>query len=66
MMRQVITRQLRLHLPLTSVALCLDCEECFELGTDQCPACGSETWTPLARFLAGRERRDEAVCSLAS
>jgi hypothetical protein len=40
-----------LHLPLRRVALCLDCEECFELGCSVCPACGSETWMPLARFL---------------
>ncbi len=40
------------HLPLSRLVLCLDCEQCFELGTSVCPACGSETWTPLARFLA--------------
>ncbi len=39
------------HLPLRRVALCLDCEECFEIGADSCPACGSETWCSLARFL---------------
>ena len=40
----------RMHLPLGRLALCLDCDECFET-TDACPACGSETWTSLARFL---------------
>jgi hypothetical protein len=40
----------RMHLPLRRLALCLDCDECFEI-TDACPACGSETWTSLARFL---------------
>ena len=40
-----------LHFPLRRVALCLDCEECFELGVSTCPACGSETWVALARFL---------------
>lgn len=40
----------RMHLPLGRLALCLDCDECFEI-TDVCPACGSETWTSLARFL---------------
>ena len=39
------------HLPLGRLALCLDCDECFEIGYSMCPACGSETWTPLARFL---------------
>jgi hypothetical protein len=41
----------RVHLPLRRLALCLDCDVCFEIGDDPCPACGSETWTPLARFL---------------
>ena len=39
------------HLPLKKLALCLDCDECFELGYAACPACGSGTWSPLARFL---------------
>jgi RNA polymerase subunit RPABC4/transcription elongation factor Spt4 len=44
-----ITRSL--HWPLSRLALCLDCDECFQLGSNSCPACGSETWTTLARFL---------------
>jgi RNA polymerase subunit RPABC4/transcription elongation factor Spt4 len=40
-----------LHLPLRKLALCLDCDECFELGQATCPACGSATWTTAARFL---------------
>lgn len=47
----------RVHLPLQRVALCLDCEECFELGRSVCPACGSETWTALSRFLEMGPRR---------
>jgi RNA polymerase subunit RPABC4/transcription elongation factor Spt4 len=39
------------HWPLRRLALCLDCDECFELGPNCCPACSSETWTTLARFL---------------
>jgi hypothetical protein len=39
------------HLPLKKLALCLDCDECFELGYASCPACGSGTWSPLGRFL---------------
>jgi hypothetical protein len=38
------------HWPLKRLALCLDCDVCFEIA-DACPACGSETWTTLARFL---------------
>jgi hypothetical protein len=44
----------RVHLPLKRVALCLDCDECFELGVGMCPACGSGTWTALGRFLESR------------
>src|SRR5713226_2559149 len=40
-----------LHLPLRKLALCLDCDECFELGHAVCPACGSAAWTPAARFV---------------
>jgi hypothetical protein len=39
------------HLPLRRLALCLDCDECFGLGLETCPSCGSATWTSLARFL---------------
>jgi hypothetical protein len=40
-----------IHLPLKKLALCLDCDECFEMGYAACPACGSGTWSPLGRFL---------------
>ena len=40
-----------LHLPLRRLALCLDCEVCYEIGAPSCPACGGETWVLLARFL---------------
>jgi hypothetical protein len=43
----------RMHVPLRRLALCLDCDEASEIG-DACPACGSETWLPLARFLERR------------
>lgn len=39
------------HHPLRRLALCLDCEMCFEIGPERCRACGSETWFMLARFL---------------
>jgi len=41
----------RVHLPLRQLALCLDCDECFEIGPETCPGCGSATWTSLSRFL---------------
>jgi hypothetical protein len=39
------------HVPLARLALCVDCEVCFEIGPQKCPACGSETWSPLSRFI---------------
>jgi len=40
------------YLPLGRVALCLDCETCFDLGIERCPACGSRMSASVARFLA--------------
>ena len=40
-----------LHWPFRRLALCLDCDECFELGPSSCPACSSRTWATLSRFL---------------
>lgn len=39
------------HFPLRRLGLCLDCDECFPFGARTCPACGSESLVPLARFL---------------
>jgi len=46
----------RVHLPLMRLGMCLDCEACFEIGVTNCPACGSKTWMPLARFLETARR----------
>jgi hypothetical protein len=43
-----------LNLPLGRLALCLDCETCFEVGADACPACGSRMWASVARILDRR------------
>ena len=43
-----------LHLPLGRLALCLDCETCFEVGLDACPACGGRMWASVARILDRR------------
>jgi len=48
------------HLPLHRTVLCLDCDECFEIGAERCPVCGSAAWASVARFLEGdmkNERR---------
>lgn len=47
----------RLHIPLARLALCVDCEECFEIGPDLCPACGSKTWSPLSRFMGNASEK---------
>ena len=56
----------RVHLPLMRLGMCLDCEACFEIGVEACPACGSKTWMALARFLetARGERMVQSVDSL--
>ncbi len=41
----------RVHLPFARLALCLDCEQCFEIDALRCPACGSKSIASLARFL---------------
>jgi len=41
----------RLYFPLARLALCADCEVCFEIGYDACPGCGGRTWSPLARII---------------
>ena len=52
MMRRGRTLVPNVHLPLRQVALCLDCDECFEIRPETpCPACGSATWTSLSRLL---------------
>ena len=51
MLQRTQARSIGIHLPLRELALCLDCDECFALGGETCPACGSRTWTPAARFL---------------
>jgi len=51
MISQVRQLAPRMHLPLRQLALCLDCDECFGIGAETCPRCGSATWTSPARFL---------------
>lgn len=41
-------------LRLQNVAVCVACEECFELGNPQCPACGSNEYTLLQHLLERR------------
>ena len=56
------------HLPLRRLMLCVDCEVCFEIGATTCPACGSNIWVPLARFLeaANRLRKSSDAAKLPS
>lgn len=42
-----------LHMPLRQLAICMDCDECFDFMIGACPACGSTVWASLARFLGG-------------
>ena len=57
--RVQLTPTTRPHFPVGRLALCLDCEVCFEIGPEKCPACGSQTWSPLSRFIG--DTSDKAV-----
>lgn len=48
-----------MHLALRHLVLCLDCNECFGIGLEKCPACGSETWTSLSGFLEQASRPEK-------
>ncbi len=54
MLRSALTACPTIHVPLDRLAFCVDCEECFQLGPETCPACGSGTWVPLSTFVGGR------------
>lgn len=53
MRSDTLTLRPQLHVPLKRLALCLDCEKCYEIGASACPACGSQTFVALAKFLEG-------------
>ena len=57
--RAQLTPATRPHFPVGRLALCLDCEVCFEIGPEKCRACGSQTWSPLSRFIG--DTSDKAV-----
>ena len=44
------------YVPLARAALCLTCSAIFTVGPT-CPACASEHFMPLARWLSEREER---------
>lgn len=48
---------LSLHLPLRRLALCVDCEACFDIGMPSCPGCGGDSWVLLTKFLDQRPLR---------
>src|SRR2546427_11051367 len=44
----------RVPIPLRGLAVCVACEEGFELGQATCPSCGSDEHVPLVDLRAGR------------
>jgi rRNA maturation endonuclease Nob1 len=44
----------RVPISLRGLAVCVACEECFELGDPTCPSCGSDEYVPLLHQLEGR------------
>jgi hypothetical protein len=44
----------RVPVPLRTLAVCVACEECFELGELTCPSCDCDEYVPLVHLLEGR------------
>ena len=44
----------RVSIPLDRLALCLDCNQAFEVG-GPCPACGTATFVLIASFFKSRD-----------
>jgi hypothetical protein len=43
--------------PLRRLALCVDCEACFDIALPSCPGCGGDSWVLLTKFLDQRSHR---------
>lgn len=54
MISSVIRTLSRVPVPLRGLAVCVACEDCFELGATRCPSCGSDEYVPLLHLLEGR------------
>jgi hypothetical protein len=54
MISTIVRTLSRVPIPLRSLAVCVACEECFELGDPTCPTCGSDEYVPLLHQLEGR------------
>lgn len=54
MISTVVRSLSRVPVQLRSLAICMACEECYELSLATCPSCGSDEYVPLLRLLEGR------------
>ncbi len=54
MISTVVRSLSRVPVPLRGLAICVACEECYELGLATCPSCGSDEYVPLLPLLEGR------------
>jgi hypothetical protein len=54
MISTVVRSLSRVPSSLQSLAVCIACEECYELGRVTCPSCGSDEYVPLLNLLEGR------------
>jgi hypothetical protein len=54
MISAVIKTLSRVPLRLRDLVVCVACEECFDLGDSECPACGSTEHTPLPDLVERR------------
>jgi hypothetical protein len=54
MISAVVRSLSRVPISLRGLAVCVACEECFELGEPTCPSCGGDEYVPLLHLLEGR------------
>jgi hypothetical protein len=54
MISTVVRSLSRVPVPLRGLAVCVACEECFELGEPMCPSCGGDEYVSLLHLLEGR------------
>lgn len=57
----LLTEELFTHWPMSHTMLCIECDTVFKVGPAQCPACTSESFVPLRRFLKPTEEPRHAV-----
>src|SRR2546429_6241338 len=64
MISTVVRALSRVPIPLRGLAVCVACEECFELGEPTCPSCGSDEHVRSEEHTSELQSRLHLVCRL--